>query len=211
LAVIQIGLLVVLALYFGAQGIAYAQADPNYTFQATGCLSRNPTHVDPIVHYLKNQHIHYVWANNWVGDHITFETDDSIVATKTGIRIMSDYQALMHADRPSVLALAAHTDHHPDFLRELDANHVTYRVARFYSAPGVDALVVTPLNRTLSPSDGPARCFMGFVGVCRNEPWLARARAREIFPGGFAQMSDSAVILNLSCSLHPNKRRDMIS
>jgi hypothetical protein len=153
LAVTQIGLLVVLALYFGAQGIAYAQADPNYTFQATGCLSRNPTNVDPIVNYLKNQHIHYVWATNWVGDHITFETDDSIVATKTDIRIMSDYQALVHADRPSVLALAAHDDHHPDFLRQLDANHVTYRVARFYSAPGVDALVVTPLNRTLSPSD----------------------------------------------------------
>ena len=165
--VIQIGLLVVLALYFGAQGIAYAQADPNYTFQATGCLSRNPTNVDPIVNYLKNQHIHYVWANNWVGDHITFETDDSIVATKTGIRIMSDYQALMHADRPSVLALAAHNDHHPDFLRELDANHVTYRVARFYSAPGVDALVVTPLNRTLSPSDpASARLFQRAFRGC---------------------------------------------
>jgi hypothetical protein len=167
LAVTQIGLLVVLALYFGAQGIAYAQADPNYTFQATGCLSRNPTNVDPIVNYLKNQHIHYVWATNWVGDHITFETDDSIVATKTGIRIMSDYQALMHADRASVLALAAHDDHHPDFLRELDANHVTYRVARFYSAPGVDALVVTPLNRTLSPSDpASARLFQQSFRGC---------------------------------------------
>jgi len=167
LAVTQIGLLVVLALYFGAQGIAYAQADPNYTFQATGCLSRNPTNVDPIVNYLKNQHIHYVWANNWVGDHITFETDGSIVATKTGIRIMSDYQALMHANRASVLALAAHDDHHPDFLRELDANHVTYRVARFYSAPGVDALVVTPLNRTLSPSNpASARLFQQSFRGC---------------------------------------------
>ena len=160
LAAIQAGLLVVLAFYFGTQGIAYAQADPNYTFQATGCLSRNPTQVDAIVHYLKNQHIHYVWATNWVGDHITFETDDSIVATKTGIRIVSDYQALLHADRASVLALAAHDDLHPDFLRELDAHHVIYRVARFYSAPGVDALVVTPLNRTLSPSDpASARLF----------------------------------------------------
>jgi hypothetical protein len=152
-ALAQVGMLVVLALYFGTQGIAYAQADPNYTFQATGCLSRNPTNVDPIVNYLKNQHIHYVWATNWVGDHITFETDDSIVATKTGIRIMSDYQALIHADRASVLALAAHNDHHPNFLRQLDANHVTYRIARFYSAPGVDALIVTPLNRTLSQTD----------------------------------------------------------
>ena len=153
LALIQVGLLVMLVLYFGTQGIAYAQADPNYTFQATGCLSRNPTNVDPIVNYLKSQHIHYVWATGWVGDHITFETDDSIVATKTGGRIVSDDQALMHANRASVLVLAAHDDHHPDFLHELDANQVTYRVARFYSAPGVDALVVTPLNRTLSPTD----------------------------------------------------------
>jgi hypothetical protein len=153
LALIQIGLLVMLVLSFGTQGIAYAQADPNYTFQATGCLSRNPTNVDPIVDYLKSQHIHDVWATGWVGDHITFETNDSIVATKTGGRIVSDDQALMHADRASVLVLAAHNDHHPDFLHELDANHVTYRVGRFYSAPGVDALVVTPLNRTLSPTD----------------------------------------------------------
>lgn len=153
LASIQVGLLVVLALYFGVQGIAYAQADPNYTFQATGCLSRNPTNVDPIVNYLRSEHIHYVWATGWVGDHITFEADDSIVATKIGGRIVSDDEAVMHADRASVLLLAAHDDLYPDFLQELDANHVTYRVARFYSAPGVDAVVVTPLNRTLSPSE----------------------------------------------------------
>ena len=153
LASIQVGLLVVLALYFGVQGIAYVQADPNYTFQATGCLSRNPTNVDPIVGYLRSEHIHYVWATGWVGDHITFEADDSIVATKIGGRIVSDDEAVMHADRASVLLLAAHDDLHPDFLQELNANHVTYRVARFYSAPGVDAVVVTPLNRTLSPSD----------------------------------------------------------
>ena len=153
LASIQVGLLVVLALYFGVQGIAYVQADPNYTFQATGCLSRNPTNVDPIVGYLRSEHIHYVWATGWVGDHITFEADDSIVATKIGGRIVSDDEAVMHADRASVLLLAAHNDLHPDFLQELNANHVTYRVARFYSAPGVDAVVVTPLNRTLSPSD----------------------------------------------------------
>jgi hypothetical protein len=89
------------------------------------------------------------------------------VATKTGIRIMSDYQALLHADRASVLALAAHDDLHPAFLRELDANHVTYRVARFYSAPGVDALVVTPLNLTLSPSDpASARLFQRSFDGC---------------------------------------------
>ncbi|MGZ6366009.1 MAG: hypothetical protein ACXWPS_08570 [Ktedonobacteraceae bacterium] len=165
---LQVGLLVVLVLYFGTQGIAYAQADPNYTFQATGCLSRNPTHVDAIVKYLKSNHIQYVWATGWVGDHITFDTNDSIVATKTGGRIVSDDEALMHADRASVLVLAAHNDHHPIFLHDLDVHHVTYRVGRFYSAPGVDVLIVTPLNRTLSPTD-PAfsrlfkRSFRGCV------------------------------------------------
>ena len=80
---------------------------------------------------------------------------------------MSDYQALLHADRASVLALAAHDDDYPVFLRQLDANHVTYRVARFYSAPGVDALVVTPLNRTLSPSDPVAsRLFQRSLAGC---------------------------------------------
>lgn len=88
LALIQSGLLVVLVLYFGMQGIAYAQADPNYTFQASGCLSRNPTHVDAIVDYLRSKHIHYVWATGWVGDHITFATDDAIVATKIGGRLV---------------------------------------------------------------------------------------------------------------------------
>ncbi len=167
LALIQVGLLVVMALYFGMQGIAYAQADPNYTFQATGCLSRNPTNVDPIVEYLKSQHIQYVWATGWVGDHITFETNGSIVATKIGGRIMSDDEALMHANRASVLLLAAHNELHPDFLQELNANYVTYRVARFYSAPGVDAVVVTPLNRTLSPSDPAfARLFQRSFRGC---------------------------------------------
>jgi hypothetical protein len=167
LALIQFGLLVVLALYFGMQGFAYAQADPNYTFQATGCLSRNPTNVDPIIDYLRSKHIHYVWATGWVGDHITFETNDSIVATKTDGRIVSDDEALIHADRASVLVLASHNDLRPDFLQELDANSVTYRVARFFSAPGVDAVVVTPLNRTLSPSDPAyARLFQRSFGGC---------------------------------------------
>lgn len=168
LTFIEIGLLVVLALYFSTQGIAYAQSDPNYTFQATGCLSRNPTNVDAIVAYLQNNHIKYVWATGWVGDHITFQTNHAVVATKIGGRIVADDEALKHADRASVLVLAAHNDLYPDFLRELDAQHVTYRVGRFYSAPDADALVVTPLNRTLSPTD-PAfsrlfkRSFSGCV------------------------------------------------
>lgn len=167
LSLASVGLLVVLALYFVFQGIAYAQADPNYTFQATGCRSRNPTNVDAIVNYLKSEDIHYVWATGWVGDHITFQTDGSIVATQPNGRIVANDEALMHADRASMLLLDTYNDLHPNFLQELDANHVIYRVARFYSAPGVDAVIVTPLNRTLSPSDRTFGKFFGRVfGPC---------------------------------------------
>ena len=165
----QLGLLAVMVLYFAVQGVAYAQADPDYTFQATGCLSRNPTHVEPIVNYLESAHIHYVWATGWIGDHITFNTDGAIVATKIGGRITADVQAVLHADRASVLATALHSDEHPSFLQALDTNHVAYQVKRFYSAPGVDVLVVTPLDRTLSPFDPTFaalfhRSFSGCVG-----------------------------------------------
>lgn len=150
---VQIGLVVLLALYFAVQIGMYEQADPNYTFQATGCLSRNPTNVVPIVDYLEQQHIHYVWATGWIGDHINFNTNGAVVATKIGGRIDADVQAVLHADRASILATTLHSTAHPAFLDVLDANHVTYRIGRLYSAPGVDVVVVTPLNRTLSPFD----------------------------------------------------------
>ena len=146
-------MLAVLVLYFAFQSVAYAQLDPNYTFHATGCRSRNPTNVDPIVNYLKSENIHYLWATGWVGDHITFNTDGSIVATLPNGRIAANDQALIHADRASFLLLDTHNDPHPDYLQVLDANHITYRVAHFYSAPGIDAVIVTPLNRTLLPSN----------------------------------------------------------
>ncbi len=150
---LQLALIVTFILYFVVQGVVYAQADPNYTFQATGCLSRNPTHVEPIVSYMQSQDIHYAWATGWIGDHITFVTNDSIVATKPGGRIASDLQALYRADRASVLATVLHTDAHPSFLNGLAVRRVVYRIARFYSGPGVDLLVITPLNQTLSPAD----------------------------------------------------------
>lgn len=143
----------VLALYFIAQGFAYVHADPSYTFQGTGCVAANPTNLDPIISYMQQENIHYAWATGWFGDPITFKTDGAIIATELSGRIAADDDAVRHADRPSILLLVRHADLHPAILKPLDANGVTYRVARFYSEPGVDALVVTPLNRTVSPLD----------------------------------------------------------
>jgi len=145
--------LLVLAAYFIAQGFAYVQADPSYTFQGTGCVAANPTNLDPIIRYMQQENIRFGWATGWFADPITFETDGAIIVTQPDGRIGANDGAVFHADRPSILTLVRHDDLHPAILKLLDANNVTYRVARFYSEPGVDALVVTPLNRTVSPFD----------------------------------------------------------
>jgi hypothetical protein len=56
-----------------------------------------------------------------------------------------------NAVRPSFLVFIKHGKPHPHLLQLLDAEHVTYKVAFFPSEPGVDVMVVTPLNRTVSP------------------------------------------------------------
>ncbi len=143
----------VLVPYFIAQGFAYVDADPSYTFQGTGCVAANPTNLDPIIHYMQQEDIRYAWATGWLGDPITFKIDGAIIVTQPDGRVGANDVAVMHADRPSILLLVRHDDLHPTILQLLGANNVTYRIARFYSEPGVDALVVTPLNRTVSPLD----------------------------------------------------------
>jgi len=153
LAAIQAGLLVVLAFYFCLQGVAYVQADPRNTFQQYGCASENPTDLDPIITYMQQEHIRYAWANGWLGFPIMFETNSAILVPWLYHRIPGISTTVLHADRPSFFILAKHDDLHPAILHILDTNNVTYHVERFYSEPGIDALLVTPLNRTVSPLD----------------------------------------------------------
>ena len=153
LASIQAGLLTVLAIYFCVQGAAYLKADAWYTFQVPGCAAANPANIDPIITYMQHAHIRYAWATGWTADPITFKTNSAILVTETRGRIPANSKTLLQADRPSILFLAQHDDLHPAFLKALDGRKVTYHVKRFFSAPGVDILVVTPLNRTVSPLD----------------------------------------------------------
>jgi hypothetical protein len=167
LLAIQAGVIALLACYFLAQSVAYAQASPQYTFQATGCVAEYPTNVMPLISYMQRENIHDVWAVGWVADPITFETNGAILATQPDGRIPANSIALGHADHTSMLALAAHTDAHPAFLQNLDEQHVIYHIERFYSAPGVDILLITPVNRTISPSDPAfAGLFQHVFGGC---------------------------------------------
>ena len=161
---LQIGLLFCLLTYVGAQLYAYGRSNPHYTFQTSGCVVA-PENDDPIIAYLQQQHIHYVWANNWVGNVITFKMQSNVIAvdphevTNTNYvnRIPAYTNAVLHADRPSIITLVFQNESHPKILTALDRAHITYRTARFPSAPAyhIDALVITPLNRSFSPFMGP--------------------------------------------------------
>jgi len=167
LGTIQVSLLAVLVIYFIVQGSAYIKANPWYTFQGTGCISANPTDVDTIINYMQHADIRYAWATGWLGDPITFKTNSAIIVTELHGRILANSMAVLHADRPALLLLARHDDLHPAILMSLNASNVTYHVERFYSKPGVDALVVTPLNRTVSPLNPAfAALFNKVYGGC---------------------------------------------
>ncbi|HEY6285506.1 MAG TPA: hypothetical protein VIX20_07580 [Ktedonobacteraceae bacterium] len=153
LEAIQIGLLVVLAIYFLSQSVAYIQADPRYTFQGTGCISANPTDQDPIIKYMQQAHIRYAWATGWLGDPITFKTNGALLVTERPGRILANSNTVLHVIRPSFFFLVRHDDLHPKILQAVDAKNVTYHIERFYSEQGIDLLLVTPLNRTVSPLD----------------------------------------------------------
>jgi hypothetical protein len=153
LEAIQVGLLIVLGIYFLSQGIMYIQADTRNTFQGTGCISVNPTDQNPIIKYMEQTRMRYAWATGWLGDPITFKTNGALLVTELHGRIQANSEAVLRSDRPGIFFLTVHNDLHPAILKALDARSIAYHIERFYSVPGIDLLLITPLNRTVSPLD----------------------------------------------------------
>jgi hypothetical protein len=158
---VQAGLLILLAVYLGSQSYAYFTANAGYTFQTSACTMA-PANNDQVIAFMESQHIRYAWSHGWMGDPIAFKTDGAIVTADarflTGVqpylgRIPAYTLAVWHAGRPSILTLARHDDANPPQLQYLATQHITYRVTRFSSEPGFDLLLITPLNRSLSPSE----------------------------------------------------------
>jgi hypothetical protein len=154
-------LFAVLLVYLGAQAWTYGLSDSNYTFQSPFCTIA-PANNDPIIAYMQRQHINYAWAPNLLAHPITFKTDSKIIVVdplgtinppQAINRIPSYTDAVKLADRPGLLVFVHHGDAHPMLLRFLDARQVTYHAAFFPSEPGIDVLVVKPVNRTVSPSE----------------------------------------------------------
>ena len=160
-----------LSVYLGVHVATYGLTDTAATFQSPFCLEA-PANNDPIIAYMQHEHIRYAWAANLLAYPIVFKTNASIIIanplalTKPPLainRIPAYTAAVQHADRPSILIFAQHNEPHPALLTMLDKQQVTYQVARFPSEPGIDVLVVTPLNRTVSPFASNA--FNGFF-IC---------------------------------------------
>ena len=158
-----LGLLVgflILSVYL--QVASYELSDAGSTFQSPYC-TQAPANNDAIISYMLREHIHYAWANNWIAFPVDFKTQERIIISDPlGIirknpslnRIPAYTEAVLHAERPSFLVFVRHNDSYPKLLQLLDARQVTYHTARFPAQEGHDVLVVTPLNRTVSPFDG---------------------------------------------------------
>lgn len=158
--IMTFSLLAALLLYAGIQGYSYLRSSATDTMQTSGCMIV-PADNTPIIAYMRQNHIQYAWASGWVGNPITFATDGSLIVidprwalNPASNRIPAYTTAILHAIRPSILLLAPHKDTHPALLQRFDEENITYTVARFPSEPGIDLLVITPLNRTVAPSDG---------------------------------------------------------
>ena len=150
-------LFVLLLIAIGVQAASYGMVDPAMTFQSPSCPIA-PANDDPIIAYLQQEHVHYAWAIPWIGNPITFKTNDGIITADprpiinfSGVtRINAYLQDVSLAHRPAILTFVPHNDPAPLLLWILHAKHITYKAAYFPSEPGIDVLVVTRLSRTLS-------------------------------------------------------------
>lgn len=159
-------LLVVCALlvaYLAGQAATYGLTNPDLAFQSAYCTIA-PANYQPIIAYMEKENIRYAWSSNLLGYQISFQTDNRIVLADPLALIHPDIainripaytNAVNDADRASFLVFINHGDAHPTLLRLLDKAQVTYKTAVFPSQPGVDVMVVTPLNRTVSPFSSP--------------------------------------------------------
>jgi hypothetical protein len=150
------------------QVVYYALSDAGSTLQSAFC-TRAPVNNDAIIAYLQREHIHYAWANNWIAYPIDFKTHENIIVSdplpiirNSPIldRIPAYTAAVRKADRPSFLILVDQEDTYPLLLHLLDAENVRYRMARFPAHEIKDLLVITPLNKTVSPIDGLNSFFL---------------------------------------------------
>ncbi|HEX7733506.1 MAG TPA: hypothetical protein VF458_01540 [Ktedonobacteraceae bacterium] len=154
---------VLLLVYLSGQAATYGLTNPDLAFQSAYCTIA-PANYQPIIAYMEQEGIRYAWATNLLGYQISFETDNQIIMADPLARIHPDISinripaytdAVANAERASFLVFVKHGNAHPRLLQLLDARQVAYKTAFFPSQPGVDVMVVTPVDKTVSPLASP--------------------------------------------------------
>ena len=154
----------VLLCSLALQAFTYHQADIVHAFESPYC-HQAPVNDADVVQYLETHHIRYAWSTNWIAYRIVFETNSQIIVADAMPfippvvnydRIPANAVAVRHADRPSLIIFVPKSNPHPPLLRALDQAGVAYRAARFPAVSDTDILIVTPLNRTVSPFESQA-------------------------------------------------------
>ncbi|HEY0753475.1 MAG TPA: hypothetical protein VGD98_05890 [Ktedonobacteraceae bacterium] len=160
-ALVTLGVL--LLAYLGGQATTYGLTNPDLAFQSAYCTIA-PADYQPIIAYMEQENIRYAWATNLLGYQISFETNNRIIVADplTRIhpaiainRIPAYTDAVANAERASFLVFVKPNQMHPRLLQLLDAQHITYKTAFFPSQTGIDVMVVTPINQSVSPFVSP--------------------------------------------------------
>lgn len=138
----------------------YVRTKPVDPFESFACHYA-PINDEALIAYMHSQHITDAWATLWIGNRIVFQTQDQIhvadpriITVGAANRLPYNTAIVSHASNPSILAFDMHGDSHPDLLKALNADHITYKLARFPGSNGVDIMVITPINHTVSPFEG---------------------------------------------------------
>lgn len=132
---------------------SYTLADPTATFQSP-YYRRVPLDQSELLHYLKAHDIQAVWANHWLGNIVTFETNGQIISADYydqvalgGLRRPPGaIETVSAADRTSFIIITR--DPHPVLAQMLDKQGITYTLAVL---PHSGVVVITP-DHTVDPA-----------------------------------------------------------
>nr|BBH93163.1 hypothetical protein KTA_13620 [Thermogemmatispora argillosa] len=145
-------LLLLLACYFSTQFSAYAVANTHNTFETSGCV-KAPGDYTPIITYLRQQQISYALATAWVGNPITFITNQQILVTEPRARLPEYSQRVLHAAHYALLLFVRQNNSQPAIVEALQQKHWRYTLKRFPTVPGWELMVVITPDHNVSPTD----------------------------------------------------------
>ncbi|MBX5449596.1 MAG: hypothetical protein IRZ24_05965, partial [Thermogemmatispora sp.] len=144
--------LLLLACYFSTQFSAYVVANTHNTFETSGCV-KAPGDYAPIIAYLRQEHISYALATAWVGNPITFITNQQILVTEPRARLPEYSQRVLHAAHYALLLFVRQSNTRPAIIQALQQRHWRYTVKRFPTVSGWELMVVITPDHNVSPTD----------------------------------------------------------